>query len=310
MSDEAPLGPLTQESVDQARETFEALTTGESQSPETQKLIRYIVEFPRMVREIRSATNGVPPGQLQRWATANPPADGAFNHAVMCLNTAADALVAIYAEVVKAQMLSASTIFTLTRQGTEAALTARWLLGDLTVNGMIQRGFAADWADMLEESSFVANMVEAGAVEPSELGPLRARVSARKVRLEDRGRAHGLLKKVNSHWAPLLPLPSGRGLFKDVSGPDSFTDMRWVFNLLSGVAHGKAWATLASSRQEILSEYLNFLPDGQALPSGIVLTKSDPNAGAMILPLQLMMLQIIDAQARLHAAHTAPAPAL
>jgi hypothetical protein len=288
---------------------FVELRTGSVSNSTSDALVRIVAALPPVCHELRTESVSGRPGGLQRWAAATPPADGVFDHAAISINTCTDAMIAVYAEVIEAGMINSSTIFTLCRQGIESALLARWLLSDTDPQRLIARGFLARWHDLQEETDFFTNMSSAGAVEPSHVDPYRQKLARRHSELIALGREHRLVRRDGQRWLPTEKFPSGRALFGKVRGPEPHTDMRWLFNLLSGVAHGKAWASLSTTRHEVVKEYLNVSELGVRAPSGVVLARSNPSAETMVLPLQVMLLQATDVLGKVRLVRAAPAPA-
>lgn len=283
------IGGLSPEEFSQFESRFDSAKSRSREVSINDPTWQHINALPIFIERIGKLSEGHP-SAMRLWAVRNKPADGAFNHAHFALNSARDALVSLYSEVVKAQTITPSSVFLLLRQACEAALIARWLLLDTTTRGLLSRGFAAEWRDMEEYERFIQHMIDAGAIESTQVRRMRHKASQERVRLVTLGKEHRLFKQGTQK--PNLKLPTGTGLFSCVVGPAPHTDMRWLFNILSGAAHGKTWASLLLARHEIVKEYLDYTPAGLPMRSEIVQARTDPNLEAMLFPIQVTILQV------------------
>jgi hypothetical protein len=151
-------------------------------------------------------------------------------------------------------------------------------------------------------------MIEANAANPDQLPSIKVEQARRHVELVSLGQGHQLLKREGSDWTPKTKCPGQTELFTSVHGSSRFGDMRWLYNLLSGVAHGLAWASIGASRQEVVLEYLNYNSEGQPSASGVVLSKSHPDAFIAWLSLRVAILQVEDVLNKFAQARQLPPP--
>lgn len=312
--EQSPARPLTQSRLDDASTKFATLSTGETDDPDSQALFSRALDIPEIATRARATQEPGLEGTLEHWARRSPMHAPAFDHASLALTSATDALNALYLLYVQARAIPTFATFPLIRQAAESGLLSRWLLSDPTPRGMLERGFAAEWRSLLERRTFLDNMIAAGAVEPALIPKLRQDVSDQYRAAVEKGRIHDLFqsngKRKGDKELPLrMKVPTGTNLFAEVAGPTPFTDMRWLFNMLSGVAHGLAWANLAAAKHTIIREYLSPDEDGVPRRSAVVTSQSDPNAGTQLITLNIALAQVLGAIDRFNESRLLLAPA-
>lgn len=307
---------ITQDQWDAARQQFSALSTETTEpGPSMDLLTKALVYIPGVMDRVRALADGWVPGSLEHWARLTPVAVHAFDYAAVALNVAADGLGAVYGQIVVASSLPAHAMFTLARQAAEAALRARWLLGDLSPEQLITRGFAAAFEDFKATQKFVDESIAYGLMTPQQGRDERHRLSERRSHLMEEGRAHGLIHrpKQPTDLRPRVTVPDVKKLFEDAVGPRGpmgNTDMRWMYSLMSGVAHGRAWATMSTTATSVVREYLRYSDDGSAAASGIVVAKSDPHTTFIAMAVMTGAICTLDALSKFDSTRSTPAPSV
>lgn len=315
MTEQQNTSGVTHEQWAQARAKFLSLSTGatDASDPNMALLVHAMAKIPDTVEAVNRLGGGWEPGSLEHWARNTPVAKYAFDYAGMALNVATDGLTALYAEIVLAEVLPAYALLTLARQVNEGALRARWLLGDLSINGLVTRGFAAAWQEHKTQATYARQLIEYGLVREEQVPARRQTVSDRYTELVNEGRAHRLLQtsKRRKQLEPKVPIPHMSELFASVAGPPGpkgSRDMRWMYSLLSGVAHGRGWAAVSASNSAILREYVNYSDEGNVTQSGVVLAKADPNSMHIMLAIQVGLTNTLDVIVKMREARQLPAP--
>lgn len=296
-----------------ARDRFMAQRTGTTHDdPNMELLLSAIIHIPAVMETANGLNGGWTPGTLEHWARNTPVAKYAFDYAGQALNVATDGLTGIYAEIVLALAMPNFALLTLARQVSESALRARWLLDDLTPNGLVTRGYAVAWQEAATQRTFTHQAIDYGLITSKDEPAARQKVSDRSAELTVDGRAHRLLKRKDGKELPIVTMPVMTELFRDIRngpvGPSGNQDMRWLYSLLSGVAHGRTWAAIHASIPTIVQEYLNYTDDG-IKPSGTVLARSDPSTMNIVLAIQVGLLNTLDAIGCFQRARQLTAPA-
>jgi hypothetical protein len=296
-----------------ARERFMAQRSGTTDGdPNIQLLAAALVHVPAILDTVNALHSAWAEGSLEHWARTTPVAQYAYDYAGTALNVAVDGLTGIYALVVLGEALPTFSVLTLARQANEGSLRSRWILGDLTADGLVRRGFAAAWEEAHSQRTHTLNAIDYGLIASEEESASRQKVSDRIVKLTSEGRAHRLLKRNSKGaWVPDLQLPSMTDLFKNMvgahTGPKGNHDMRWMYSLLSGVAHGRTWAAMAGSVANVLEEYIAYTDNGIA-STGNVNARTDPNTLTIALAVQVGLFNTIEAIGDVQSGRDLPGP--
>lgn len=297
-----------------ARAVFGRLATGTTaDDPNGWMLAKAMVHIPALVAAINDRSGSWSPGGLEHWGRGTPVVRYAFDHATMALSAAADGLTGMYAMVVVGAALPSHAVITLARQVCEGALRARWILGDLSVEQLTARGYAAAVEDLCQQAKFVDAALAYGLMGADDAKSERRKNAEARARLISEGRAHDLIHRPRSanDLRPRVKVPSKSALFQDVPGPigpAGDRDLRWMYALMSGAAHGLSWAVIAGSLASVVREYLNYTDDGTVTPSGVVVTRTDPNTLLIALCAMTAVISGLDALDKFNTARDTPCP--
>lgn len=204
-----------------AREKFMAQRTGTTEhDPNMELLFSAIIHVPAVMETANGLNGGWMPGTLEHWARNTPVAKYAFDYAGQALNVATDGLTGIYAMIALAHAMPNFSLLTLARQVSESALRSRWLLDDLTPNGLVTRGYAVAWQEAFTQRTYTHQAIDYGLLSAKDEPAARQKVSDRFAELATEGRAHRLLKRMGGHEQPALMMPVMTELFRDIrNGP-------------------------------------------------------------------------------------------
>lgn len=297
----------------EARERFMAQRSGSTDGDQNMELLTAaLVHVPAVVDTVNALHGAWAEGTLEHWARTTPVAQYAYDYSGTALNVAVDGLTGIYALVVLGQALPTFSVLTLARQVNEGSLRARWILGDLTADGLVRRGFAAAWEEAHFQRGHTHNAIAYGLIAADQEASSRQKMSDRSVQLVMEGRSHRLLRKSrNGDWAPVVPLPTMTDLFRSMdgahTGPKGNHDMRWMYSLLSGVAHGRTWAAMSGSVTKVLEEYIAYT-DGGIASTGNVNARTDPDTLMISLAVQVGLYNTIEAIGNVQRGRLLPAP--
>ncbi|MDP4013917.1 MAG: hypothetical protein Q8P38_04795 [Candidatus Nanopelagicales bacterium] len=154
----------------------------------------------------------------------------------------------------------------LVRQSLESGASARWLVGDLSLTVLQQRGFAAVWRSTHEQASYLNSL--RGDPLTQKANETCEQLIADGQRLElvgarGRGDREKILPKVrvpdSASLARAVPLrPEIVDAAANVLGP-GVANAEWLYRWSSGMAHGYMWAALSDS--ELVASRLTCLDD-------------------------------------------------
>lgn len=270
------------------------LISAKANQEEVKALHEVLRDIPTLVQRIDGCVGVARPGSMQEWAQGTPLARHAYDFAMMGLDASRDALLTLFALVIRGKTIPALAGFTLCRQAAENAALAAWCLEFPDAMYLSVRGFAVALKNMDES-------VEYAKARGDEEG-ITLSLEGRRDLLEA-GHSQGLLDPTGK---PEVTQPGWTRLFKDI--PFNAGNLEWFYRGLSGASHGRVWAKLSFSvKREILS-YVKTSPDGSQVSSDMVLIETGPNLPLLGDSLFITKFLTLRAVQRFEQARSVPAP--
>ncbi len=274
-------------------DVFASLSTGNVSSDEHLHLLRQVENIPNFIRGIDYQAVRWDEKSFEGEIRRDEIATMALDHSGISFLNARDALVTIFAVVGKANVVPSISLATLARQALEAGLVSRWILGDLQIDTLRSRGYAAAWSDYQRSLQFFDSAVSSGSIAQATLLNWKSKLAKTKNELLEFGRVAKFVKSgKNNELSPRQTLPSFSELTKSVETQTGTLNIKWLYSVLSGLAHGATWAVLAATELDVVLDHLKTDSSGKRVSAGHSLTNFLPRTNIVAMASSIAMHQI------------------
>lgn len=285
-----------QTSSESPLDVFNSLSTGNASLEQHLHLMQQVARIPNFLRDIDNRTDLWHENSYEGEIRSDRIATMALDHSGLAFVNGRDALCTIYAVVGKADVLPSTSLATLARQALESGLVSRWILGDMQIETLRKHGYAAAWKDFQRRIQFVKSAVASGSISQENLSNWKSKLADTKSDLLKLGAASKLMKSgKNNDLRPKQILPNFTELTRSVETPMGTLDIGWLYSVLSGLAHGTAWAILSATQLEVVLDHLKTDSAGKRVSAGHSYTKINPltNTAAMAISIAMHQLQSV-----------------
>lgn len=198
----------------------------------------------------------------------------------------------------------------LLRQAMEASANACWMLEELTLSGLQERGLASVWVESDQRLKCAQALGLPAPIADAQAHRTRIREDAIRLNLLAQSTNGG-----KTTWAPIRQKPSAVELLRKTRTPEPILeglddDLRsalsrseWLYRWMSGYAHGYAWPNLATARE--ISNVVESSEDG-VKRTNLSVALIEPNTMILALALVVSYLNICSALASYADIHGVP----
>ncbi len=273
---------------------FDSLTNVSDSSSEMQDLYSRCLLIPDLCIQIQKAVEAssqfTSKIKLLLPKSSQELIDTAISQSSIALGVSGDSLLTLFNVIIKTKNLPRYSTWILLRNVSESALYARWLSNSNDLRTLIDKGYTAKFHSLEEQIRFLNNTKHANQEVTDTFNAQDFKVRQIFQTHISLGKELGLLS--SNREAPILERPSSTSLFQNVHGPVGMQDVRYLFNVMSGVVHGLDWATQFVSKTETIKTWEEATVTGMKKLAAV---KSVGNPGGLVLILNISLLQVMDA---------------